>query len=166
MVIILFVCIFIHLIHLYYRLNTFLFPIKIRYKSKRAQIIVIILIILILFVSLYKYYKIHKDVSTYIFFASGLALYMSSFFISKKMNKYYFSFRLVILDSFTILIIGISTRFYPIMYYQIPDLYNIIGVLLIFLVLIIYAVIIFIIINIIKKDANKSHENIKFIQEN
>lgn len=162
----LFLCILVHLTHLYHRLKTFLFPIKIRYKSNRARVVVTILIILILFLSLYKYYQIHKDVSTYIFFASGLALYMSSFFISKKMNKYYFSFRLVILDSITILVIGVSSRFYPTMYYQIPDMYKLIGVLLICLVLNIYAIIIFIIINIIKKDANKSHENIKFIQEN
>lgn len=165
MTLILFGCIVIHIIHLYHRWKTFLFPIKIRYKSTRARIIVMVLIILILILSLYKYYQIHKDVSTYIFFASGLVLYMSSFFISKQMNKYYFSFRLVIFDSLTILVIGISSRFYPIMYYQIPDIYKIIGVLLICLVLNIYAIIIFIIINIIKKDAN-SHSNIKFIKEN
>lgn len=70
------------------------------------------------------------------------------------MNKYYFSYRIVLFDCLSIFVLAICSKMYPILYYQIPNYYQLVGVYLLVIVLCIYGGIMFIVINIIKKDKN------------
>lgn len=109
----------------------------------------------VLALAVWLFVRIHKDVTTYIGFASALIYYMSSFMILKQMRKVYFSYRGVLIDSLGIVLLSILSRVYPLMHYQIATYYNLIASLLIFTILQLYSFTIYILINVIKKDSNR-----------
>ena len=121
-------------------------------RSPKNALITFLLSMLICLMGIPVFITIHKNIFTFVYFASGLILYMCSFIVLKKMKKYLFSFRLVFLDSCTILFIGISSSVYPVMLYQIPNFYHIIGIVLMFSVLILNAGIAYILVNVIRKE--------------
>ena len=122
------------------------------YSTRISYLIITICYLLLCLCSLYLT-KIHKDITTYLCFSLGMIYYMSSFLICpKSMKRYYFSLRYVMFDGLYIgLLVGCS-RFYSILHYQIPNVYQLIGAGLLVAVLYIYALTIFISVNIIKKD--------------
>lgn len=58
-----------------------------------------------------------KTIFTSLYFASGLIIYMSSFILSPNASHLGFSFRFVALDAVGILLLGLSSRLYPILFY-------------------------------------------------
>ena len=129
-------------------------------KPKNA-IIIFTLCLCICLMGIPVFITIHKSIFTFVYFASGLIFYMCSFIVIKKMKKYFFSFRLVFLDSCTILFIGISTSVYPVMLYQIPNFFHIIGIILMFAVLILNAGIAYILVNVIRKEIKERKDERK-----
>lgn len=127
----------------------------IKYGSNRSRGIVLGLVWGVLALAVWLFVRIHKDVTTYIGFASALIYYMSSFMILKQMRKVYFSYRGVLIDSLGIVLLSILSRVYPLMHYRIATYYNLIASLLIFTILQLYSFTIYILINVIKKDSNR-----------
>jgi hypothetical protein len=121
----------------------------------KVRSMLLVLSYAILLLGLILYTNMHKDVSTYVVFASGLVYYMIGFVIFKHMKTraVFFSFRLVVFDSLSILLLVGCSKLYPILHYQIPNFYMLVAALLLVSMLLIYGGITFILINVIKYDS-------------
>ena len=121
----------------------------------KVRSMLLVLSYAILLLGLILYTNMHKDVSTYVVFASGLVYYMIGFVIFKHMKTrdVFFSFRLVVFDSLSILLLVGCSKLYPILHYQIPNFYMLVAALLLVSMLLIYGGITFILINVIKFDS-------------
>ena len=151
-------CIFVFLIamvgvmmHLFYKVKVLNRIIEVN-KTPRLRFIIFFLCLSICGVSVPLIVNFHKNVFTYAYFASGLIFYMASFIVLREMKKYFFSFRLVLADSFAILLLGVSSMVYPILRYSIANYYEMIGLLLMEVVVLLNAGIVYILVNIIRKE--------------
>jgi hypothetical protein len=157
MTITLMVCLAVSIVHLYHKLKTYLIQLNIRFNNK-TRIWVYSICGLLICLSLYKFMYIHKDVSIYILLSTGPICYMCSFFLCRSMNKYYFSFRLVCYQALQIITLAIASKLYPILYYQALNYYRLFACLLILVVLLINALIVYILVNVLRKDTNSIRE--------
>ena len=130
-------------------------------KPPKNALITFVLCLFVCLMGIPVFITIHKSVFTFVYFVSGLIFYMCSFIVLKKMKKYFFSFRLVFVDSCTILFIGVSSSVYPIMLYQIPNFFDIIGLILLFAVLILNAGIAYILVNVIRREIKERKKDRK-----
>lgn len=155
MTLVLMACLTISFLHLYHKAKTYWTALSIKYHNQALAKIVMGLSLIISIIGLVVYLKIHKDVTTYIGFAIGLIYYMVGFLVCAEMRKkrVFFSFRLVLFDGLSIMLLALCSKFYPILNYQILNFYSTIAALLIVVVLIVYGGITFILVNIIKRDS-------------
>lgn len=151
-------------VHIFYKNRSFVRSAFRVYSSNRARFLCIALVWGLSIVGLAYYVRIHKDVSTYIFFASGAIYYMTTFFMCSHMKRYYFSFRVVLFDGLCILVLAACSKIYPILFYQIPNYYQLVGVYLLVAVLWVYGGIIFILINIIKQDKDNRIKEMEMLE--
>ena len=142
------------LVHLHHKNRLYLQKVRQCY-SRVVRLVMLLVSYTLLVMGLALYIKVHKDVSTYIGFASGLVYYMIGFVIFKEMRsrRVFFSFRLIAFDSLGILLLVACSKLYPILHYQIPNLYMLVGALLITSILLIYGGITYILVNVIKYDS-------------
>lgn len=120
-----------------------------------------ILILIICGLGIYLTLNIDKNVFVYAFFMSGMIYYMTTFIVLKSMKKHYFSFRMIILDCLTIGTLAISSAYYPVNSYEIPSMYKLLGVCLIIIVVILNGSLIFILVNIVKKEMKEKKDKKK-----
>ena len=147
------------MVQFYFKVRILIKNVYLNYSSNRSRILIISLFYAILIALSILYYRVHKDVTTYCAFAATLFYYMSSFLIVPKNSRAYFSFRGVLLDGISIVFLTLMSRIYPIMHYKIATFYTMMGSFLIFWVILLYSVTIFILINIVKRDSNKTSFN-------
>ena len=97
-------------------------------------------------------YFANKTIYTFIYFISGLILYMSTFILIKSMKRYYFSFRIVLFDCLTIIVIVLSSRYYPVNHFRLFSVYKIIGIFFMIGIILVNGVIVYILINVVGKE--------------
>lgn len=146
--------------HLIYKSMTLLQVVSLE-RTRKTAMITFVLSMCVCVMGVPIFMVLHKNIFTFVYFASGLILYMCSFIVFKKMKKYFFSFRLVLADSCAILFLGSSSAVYPIMLYQIPSFYHLIGLILIVAVLLLNAGIAYILVNIIRREIRERKQKNK-----
>lgn len=97
-------------------------------------------------------YFADKTVFAFAYFTSGAIVYMAAFVVLKSMRRYFFSFRLVLFDTVTMGVLVISSTYYPVNNFRIFSFYKLIGIYLIIGVLLLNAGILYILVNVVRRD--------------
>lgn len=103
-----------------------------KFSTRFHRCLVIMLCYILLVVSFIYLISVHKDMTIYLFFVFGMALYLSNLMFCKKDDsRFNFSMRAILYDGLCMLILTIFSWKYPILRYQIAGKDQIIGVALI-----------------------------------
>ena len=77
------------------------------------------------------------------------------------MKKYFFSFRLVLADCCSIIVLGFTSSLYPILFYNISSFYQLIGIIFMTFIILANAGIVYILVNVIRKEIKERKKDTK-----